>query len=472
MDLRRYISNFPFLLATITGFCFCIVLLIPFIIDKPLLLFFIFAVIAVSLFFALNNFILDEKMILYLLIFSSLLLPPISISSGLPNIRIEEILFVVLLPLYFVLNKIKPTDPALNLFLKFYFAFVFIQIISTIYGKLFLNVPVGIRDLFEIIKTAKYGFVVFIIGYFHIDKNLLKKLIYTIIFLFIVSSFIGHLQFHGIFGFEQLTAPLYFEDRIHDVFNRMMGTYFNPNSYGTVLSIGAIFIIATIVRVDTYEKKAGLLLTLFFLIWTITLTQSRTSVGAFLIGSFVYLLLLSYTYNLRWYLPFIGLLGVFTFLIAIFSILPREFIERYVSALNIMSDLSWLMRLYAWYLNLEIFFQSPLIGWGPAKHLHPTVVDSEYILILRQFGVIGFFSYLFIYILPLSYSFKFIKGKSIVSTFNHIFITCSVIFIVGNITNPLFHEIQFMDFWAILLGVLYASNRLHTKNSASMKYAL
>jgi len=273
MDLRRFISVYPFSSAIIVGFCFGTILLIPFIVDKPLLLFFIFATIAVSLFLTHNNFSLDEETILYLLIFSSILLPSISISSGLPNIRIEEILFLVLFPIYFFLNKIKPTDSKLNLFLKFYFTFVLIQIISTLYGKLFLNVPVGIRDFFEIMKTVKYGLVVFIIGYFQIDEKLLKKIAYAIIFFFMISSIIGHLQFHGIFGFENLTAPLYFEDRIHDVFNRMMGTYFNPNSYGMALSVGAIFVIAIIVRVDSYEKKAGFLLILFFLIWTIILTH-------------------------------------------------------------------------------------------------------------------------------------------------------------------------------------------------------
>jgi len=31
-----------------------------------------------------------------------------------------------------------------------------------------------------------------------------------------------------------------------------------------------------------------------------------------------------------------------------------------------------------------------------------------------------------------------------------------VVFLVANITNPLFHEIQFMDYWMILLGIFFA----------------
>jgi len=41
-----------------------------------------------------------------------------------------------------------------------------------------------------------------------------------------------------------------------------------------------------------------------------------------------------------------------------------------------------------------LFTQSPLFGWGPAKGMHITVVDSEWFLLLRRYGSIGMLAFL------------------------------------------------------------------------------
>jgi hypothetical protein len=57
------------------------------------------------------------------------------------------------------------------------------------------------------------------------------------------------------------------------------------------------------------------------------------------------------------------------------------------------------VRLFNFQFAMNLFSQSYVIGWGPAKAIHPTVLDSEYSLILSRYGLIGltvFASFLFL----------------------------------------------------------------------------
>jgi O-antigen ligase len=56
------------------------------------------------------------------------------------------------------------------------------------------------------------------------------------------------------------------------------------------------------------------------------------------------------------------------------------------------------------------FFQSPFFGHGPAKTIFSDIVtDSEYLDVLKEFGIVGFFGYLAYYLFPLKIIWKGIK---------------------------------------------------------------
>ena len=51
---------------------------------------------------------------------------------------------------------------------------------------------------------------------------------------------------------------------------------------------------------------------------------------------------------------------------------------------------SMLLRYQQWAEAFNLFLKSPIIGWGPAKEIHTTIVDSEHLLLLRRYGILGY----------------------------------------------------------------------------------
>lgn len=434
------------------------VFVLSFVLELKILLVLLFVLGTGFLALAYQDFEIRPIQLIVALFFITVFAPLIEISDSIPAIRPEQFLFFSVFPILFVLQKRDPY-PQLNLFIKFFIAFQLLQIFSLFYGKVFMGSSVGFKDLVEIFRVLEYGLVAFIIGHFAITKNELRSLLFLMILFFAGSAIIGLFQYYGILGLDRITAPLYFEGRLHDVHERVMGTFVNPNTYGTFASLGAIITLGTLF----YEKSKGIKLLLFavflILIWTVALTQSRTAFVVFLTAVLSLVLIYGYSMQLKWYTIVAIFGGVIVILGGIGFLLSDQIISRFETLLNFMEDLSWQMRLFAWYINLHLFIESPLFGWGPGFHQFSPTVDSDYILILRRYGLVGFFVYLGFYFIPLKHAFNYIKGTNIRAHFNRIFIACTIVFLVGNIPNSLFHEMQFIGFWAIFLGVLYAVNK-------------
>ncbi|MDD3056486.1 MAG: hypothetical protein PHE16_11490 [Aliarcobacter sp.] len=63
------------------------------------------------------------------------------------------------------------------------------------------------------------------------------------------------------------------------------------------------------------------------------------------------------------------------------------------------------------FLAYERFLESIALGWGPAKSIHETVIDSEYALILQRYGLIGIFMFLGYLVLIMQFSYKLYKKQ-------------------------------------------------------------
>lgn len=405
-----------------------------------------------------QNWIIEDSYLIIFLAFITLLLPPIQLPSGLPEIRIEELFIYTILPFY-IFTKFKFINSSAKLFLILFFAFVGLQIVSLLYGKFFMGVTVGTRDYFEIIKTIKYGILIGAISTLKISDVQLKNILLLISLFFLFVTIIGLMQYYGILGMDRITAPLYIQERIYDVNRRMMGTFYNPNTFSAALSIGFIITLLNLLINKEPTKRALFFFVCFMLLWSILLTQSRTGLAVLVLGSIVFFGLNSINnkQNLR-----LGLISISSFVLLaalVLSFASGDAISRYTSGLDVFNDTSFQLRLIAWYLNLQLFSQSVLFGWGPAKHQFTSIVDSEYILLLRQFGVIGFtINIIGFYLYPINRAFKFMSDQSIRGAYNRFFIVGFLMFMISNLTNALFREIQFMDFWCLLIGIMFVIN--------------
>ena len=73
----------------------------------------------------------------------------------------------------------------------------------------------------------------------------------------------------------------------------------------------------------------------------------------------------------------------------VFWLAPEKFFIRMASGLTIGGDESWQLRMGRWDEALSLWRQSPVFGWGPGKRTMSTIVDNEWLLLLRRYGVLG-----------------------------------------------------------------------------------
>ncbi|HZK10764.1 MAG TPA: hypothetical protein VFD10_00165, partial [Atribacterota bacterium] len=73
----------------------------------------------------------------------------------------------------------------------------------------------------------------------------------------------------------------------------------------------------------------------------------------------------------------------------IINIAPEKFFLRFNQLENISQATSWQARIVNWKVNYDLWKLSPLFGWGPGKVTMTTIVDNEWLLLLRRYGLIG-----------------------------------------------------------------------------------
>lgn len=436
-----------------------------FILQKPMLLLVLLFLSAAVWFAARTEFHIRDVYIIGTVLFSSIVLPPLSALPGLPDIRVEELLFFLLFPLLILQRESKGKNRLYNYFIYAVIAFGFAIVVSLLHGRYVLGVPLTGSDYFELLKAFKLLIVVAAISRFNLNTEDIYKLLYVVVFSFFISSVIGLMQFYGILGLERITGPYYFAERIYDVHNRMMGTFFNPNTYGTALTLGVIVASVLVFYEKVVFRKVFLSFLVILLSFTLALTQSRTAIIVLLIALIIVFGLNTFKSRLTFKQVAILLTGFLVVSVLFIGLLSDEIITRFATLSDIAEDASWQMRLLAWYLNLTIFYESIIFGWGPAKAIHTTIVDSEYILVLRRYGIFGFTFYILIYLIPLYRSLIFQAKQGITGVIGQIVLVSLIVFLIANITNPLFHEIQFIDYWMIILGIFFAYKPDYLNNS-------
>jgi O-antigen ligase len=114
----------------------------------------------------------------------------------------------------------------------------------------------------------------------------------------------------------------------------------------------------------------------------------------------------------------------------------------------------------------EFIQQSPILGWGTAKSNMTTLVDDEYALVTRRYGVVGLVFYLWFFLRPAKAALQ--RGRSYYNynasepgigedkTFLSIaFVAATLAILVYNITAGTFYNLQLMTLVAVFMGLIY-----------------
>tara|TARA_Y100000385_G_C12743061_1_gene487659 strand:- start:38 stop:583 length:546 start_codon:yes stop_codon:yes gene_type:complete len=130
---------------------------------------------------------------------------------------------------------------------------------------------------------------------------------------------------------------------------------------------------------------------------------------------------------------------------------------------------SMLLRYQQWSDAIALFNQSPIIGWGPAKDLHTSVVDNEYFLLLRRYGVIG--CALVIYFL-FSFIFVFLKQKRKIDTLDsktksisYTTLLTLLMTAIIMVTNNFFSGYQLMPLYVVMIAISEGSLKELARNN-------
>jgi O-antigen ligase len=368
------------------------------------------------------------------------------------DIRIDDLIALFLIPLLLIVRpnfKINRLIISYSLILLLFF-------VSTLFGYLYLSVPHSLRDLNEFVRVLKPFLIIIAVSYCDSDK-FFKKMHSFFIYGAIFIILIGFMEFFDVPGYRKLISLIYtghrFEnlDRVRTIL--MAG---DPNIAAALILYFVTYILQTMLMTKNKIRNSFILL---FLIVILLMTSSRT-----LFIVFVVILFASLFHHFQ-NNKFFSFMVLSLCLILVLPLIQYfDYIVIGFSTFSEGKNTSMLLRYQQWAEAFNLFLKSPIIGWGPAKEIHTTIVDSEHLLLLRRYGVLGYlavFNFIFGFIWVLFRKRRkfsslnlFHKRIALTSLFS-----CLMIFILMT-TNNFFSGYQLMPLFVVMITLV--ENKLNT----------
>jgi O-antigen ligase len=352
------------------------------------------------------------------LLFVSVTAPVVTVSSNLPWFRVEQLALVPIgiIYLWLLMAGLAGLVRFNGLFwiAAVYCGFIFLSLFA---GTFVLGHAFTYRDFYEIPK-ALFPVVFFVIG---LEAALSERAIGRILRIFAAAivpvCLYAWAQWMDL-GISRALGHLY-SGGAHDEgalahYRRVFSTTGNPNILGQLMTWAiAAFTLALLLRVG--NRIANLFLVLACLV-TLAMTGSRYGlIDTGLVLILIVGLSFSVKHRRRTLLALlIVLLPVFIWITIAVARTNQATLDRFQTLSNPLQADSLRGRLDdLWPDANKEFFSSPLLGHGPAKTIFSDIVtDSEYLDVLKEFGILGFLVYLGYFIYPLRYLWRGLKYTS------------------------------------------------------------
>lgn len=286
---------------------------------------------------------------------------------------------------------------------------------SMVYGTQVIGHPLLARDFFELPKTI-FPVLFFTLAY---EADLPEKSLRTLAAVLVPSILLICLYAYGQWfnlGFTYYLQP-YYSGGLHDEgslehYRRVYSTMSNPNTLGILMTwVIAAFTMAALFRVD---RRSWFLAALVASLITLAMTGSRYG----LIDTFFALVLIfllpapTERSKVKRRATLLIAVPLVLSVILVVAATNRATLERFEMLRSPLRENSLRLRLDGLWLDAAgQFLQSPVFGHGPAKIIFTDIfTDSEYLVILKQYGVVGLLPYLCFYLVPLAMIWKGIKN--------------------------------------------------------------
>lgn len=286
---------------------------------------------------------------------------------------------------------------------------------SLVYGTSIIGHPFLVRDLFDLVKPL-FPWLFFTLAFeADLSEQSLRMLNRTMFFSIMLICLYAYAQWFN-FGFTAYLQP-YYSGGLHDEgglahYRRVYSTLSNPNFLGMLMTwVIAGFTLAALFRVG---NRLSNIVLLFASVVTLTMTGSRY--GLIDTGLVLVLLLFLPTNSengkKRRRAVVLAALPLALGAVLIISLSNQATLDRFQQLRSPLQENSLRARLDSlWRDAFDEFAESPLLGHGPAKIIFSKVyTDSEYLQILKQYGLIGLVPYLCLFLLPLRMVWKGLRA--------------------------------------------------------------
>lgn len=341
------------------------------------------------------------------LICGSILAPPIRFSESYPYVRVEQIIAVLAVIGYlWILLAGHARQIRFNGMIVVGSLFACCMALSTWYGADILHHQIIFRDFYEIPKVL-LPVLFFIVAYeAELSEDSLRALFKYFGISILLVCLYAWAQFAGV-SFTRYLNGFYSGGEHIDLLlanvGRVYSTMANPNVLGQLMSWSlAAFVMAALSGVG--NRAWNMILSLACLI-TLAMTASRYGLITASLGLLLVFALAFFSGRRR--TAQLGLLAcllpIFGFTVITVATANRSGIERVETLSNPLQTDSLRTRLdVRWIDATKDIVRSPWIGNGSGKaYFADIITDSEYLDILKQFGIVGFFTYLAYYLYPL-----------------------------------------------------------------------
>lgn len=412
----------------------------------------------------LINFIHKRGALVWLVFTACVIGPPISLGHGLPDVRLDEILILFLvLSSLFKFPFVELRERHLRTTTLIFGAFAFSITLSTVYASIFLKYRFNLRDLTEYITLGQFWLVyVLAANWRKIGKDSLKRLGMVALLATYLIVLFGFAQLYNWVGINAWLTPLYTAPiqmvGLTGGLHRTVGTFGNPNVWGFFMMMVLTFQVAWIYHQNLNFRSWKLYaqLGLFFLgLIALFMTLSRAAV--LVMGIVLVYLSLSKLLRKHWNTKAIVItLLMIVVTVAALLAAPQSFLFRMAEGTHLTTSTSVTGRIEQWGTAWTLIRQSPIFGWGTAKGFLTTIVDNEFILILRRYGLLGLGIFIALWVHFARYAYQLLRRERdpVLKTIGQAAFTISIGIIIFDLSSGVYYNLQVMPVYLLMMGTV------------------
>jgi O-antigen ligase len=287
--------------------------------------------------------------------------------------------------------------------------------ISLVYGTKVLGHALWTSDLFDVVKPF-LPVAFFTLAYeAELSESSLRVLLTALLFSAVLICIYAYGQWFDL-GFTYALQPFY-SGGLHDEgslahYRRVYSTISNPNFLGMLMTwLIAAFSLGALFRVGSRLCNLALLLGS---IAVLAMTGSRYGFidTAFALVLLFFLPAPTEKSAVRRKTTLLLAVPVLLGGVLLVATTNKATLDRFQMLETPEKERSLRLRLDGlWRDAGELFLQSPLFGHGPAKSIFGDVfTDSEYLMVLKEYGLLGIVPYFCYFLLPLAMVWKGLRG--------------------------------------------------------------